>query len=57
MQIVLNIQTKKFNKYHKLQAKYYAEHDRRTLFCSKCALNLALKGHKIEESSGTELEI
>ncbi|CAD8095537.1 unnamed protein product [Paramecium primaurelia] len=38
------------------KAKYYAQVDKRTLFCSKCALNLALKGHKIEESAGTELE-
>ncbi|CAD8192346.1 unnamed protein product [Paramecium octaurelia] len=38
------------------KAKYYAQNDKRTLFCSKCALNLALKGHKIEESAGTELE-
>ncbi|CAD8200385.1 unnamed protein product [Paramecium octaurelia] len=38
------------------KAKYYAQNDKRTLFCSKCALNLALKGHKIEESAGAELE-
>ncbi|CAK59947.1 unnamed protein product (macronuclear) [Paramecium tetraurelia] len=38
------------------KAKYYAQNDKRTFFCSKCALNLALKGHKIEESAGTELE-
>ncbi|CAD8117781.1 unnamed protein product [Paramecium sonneborni] len=39
------------------KAKYYAQNDKRTLFCSKCALNLALKGHKIEESAGAELEL
>ncbi|CAD8113653.1 unnamed protein product [Paramecium sonneborni] len=39
------------------KAKYYSQNDKRTLFCSKCALNLALKGHKIEESAGAELEL
>ncbi|CAD8206689.1 unnamed protein product [Paramecium pentaurelia] len=39
------------------KAKYYAQNDNRTLFCSKCALNLALKGHKIEESAVAELEL
>ncbi|KAM3133799.1 hypothetical protein pb186bvf_014062 [Paramecium bursaria] len=42
----VNIQIKQFN-----QAKYYIAHDKRSLFCSKCALNLALKGLKIEETS------
>lgn len=34
----------------KYQAKYYTENNKGTLFCSKCALNLALLGLKIEEN-------
>ncbi|CAD8045456.1 unnamed protein product [Paramecium primaurelia] len=32
------------------KAKYYVQQDISKLFCSKCALNLALKGLKIEET-------
>ncbi|CAD8055680.1 unnamed protein product [Paramecium primaurelia] len=39
------------------KAKYYVQYDNSRLFCSKCALNLALKGLKIEETQEKQPEI
>ncbi|CAD8071477.1 unnamed protein product [Paramecium sonneborni] len=39
------------------KAKYYVQYDNSKLFCSKCALNLALQGLKIEETEGKQPEI
>ncbi|CAD8065628.1 unnamed protein product [Paramecium sonneborni] len=39
------------------KAKYYVQYDQSKLFCSKCALNLALKGLKIEETQEKQPEI
>ncbi|CAK71453.1 unnamed protein product (macronuclear) [Paramecium tetraurelia] len=39
------------------KAKYYVQSDNSRLFCSKCALNLALKGLKIEETLEKQPEI
>jgi hypothetical protein len=47
---VIDIQQKKYfkyNLYHK--AKYFQSLNPEQFFCSKCALNLALKGQQIEE--------
>ncbi|CAD8062106.1 unnamed protein product [Paramecium sonneborni] len=39
------------------KAKYYVQCDKSKQFCSKCALNLALKGLKIEEKQENQHEI
>ncbi|CAD8054913.1 unnamed protein product [Paramecium primaurelia] len=39
------------------KAKYYVQCDKSKQFCSKCALNLALKGLKIEETQENQHEI
>ncbi|CAK55919.1 unnamed protein product (macronuclear) [Paramecium tetraurelia] len=39
------------------KAKFYVQQNSNQLFCSKCALNLALQGLKIEETQEVQLEI